>query len=99
VTSRFIQKKNLVEDLLVLERGSLGPSTVTLMALLYVAICGGEELTVIVSVKLFPATKHSAVVIVSLKIFPVTRKSIVSMETEDIVRIRHQATTGEDNAD
>jgi hypothetical protein len=23
----------------------------------------------------------------------------VSMETEDIVRIRHQATTGEDNAD
>jgi hypothetical protein len=41
----------------VLERGSLGPSTVTLMALLYVAICGGEELTMMVRVKLFPGTK------------------------------------------
>lgn len=40
----------------VLERGSRGPSTVTLIALLYVAICGGEELTIIVSVKLFPVT-------------------------------------------
>jgi hypothetical protein len=29
------------------------------MALLYVAICGGEELTVMVSVKLFPATKRT----------------------------------------
>ena len=45
------------ECLLVLERGSRGPSTVTLMALLYVAICGGEELTVMVSVKLFPETQ------------------------------------------
>jgi hypothetical protein len=59
----------LVEDLLVLERGSLGPSTVTLMALLYVAICGGEELTVIVSVKLFPARRNAAVVNVSAKSF------------------------------
>jgi hypothetical protein len=31
------------------------------MALLYVAICGGEELTVMVSVKLFPATKRNPV--------------------------------------
>jgi hypothetical protein len=44
-----------------LERGSLGPSTVTLIALLYVAICGGEELTMIVRVKLFPGTKGKPV--------------------------------------
>jgi hypothetical protein len=30
-----------------------------LIALLYVAICGGEELTVIVRVKLFPVTMDS----------------------------------------
>jgi hypothetical protein len=49
----------------VLERGSRGPSTVTLIALLYVAICGGEELTIIVRVKLFPVTiiKFSATVL------------------------------------
>jgi hypothetical protein len=45
----------------VLERGSLGPSTVTLMALLYVAICGGEELTMMVRVKLFPETKRKPI--------------------------------------
>jgi hypothetical protein len=45
----------------VLERGSLGPSTVTLMALLYVAICGGEELTMMVRVKLFPETKRKQI--------------------------------------
>jgi hypothetical protein len=38
-------------------RGSLGPSTVTLMALLYVATWKGVELMTIVSEKLFPATK------------------------------------------
>lgn len=43
--------------LLVLERGSRGPSTVTLIALLYVAICGGFVDTVMVNVKLFPVTR------------------------------------------
>lgn len=38
----------------VLDLGSLGPSTVTLIALLYVVTCGGEQLTVMVSVKLLP---------------------------------------------
>lgn len=41
--------------LLVLDLGSRGPSTVTLMALLYVATCGGCVETVIVKVKLLPA--------------------------------------------
>lgn len=36
--------------------GSRGPSTVILMALWYVATCGGFVKTVMVSVKLFPAT-------------------------------------------
>lgn len=40
---------------LVFDLGSLGPSTVTLMALLYVATCGGVVDTIIVNVKLFPA--------------------------------------------
>jgi len=39
----------------VLDRGSLGPSTVTLMALLYVVTCGGLLATVILNVKLLPA--------------------------------------------
>lgn len=43
------------EHLLVFERGSRGPSTVTLIALLYVATCGGLDDTIIVKVKLFPA--------------------------------------------
>lgn len=38
-------------------RGSLGPSTVTFMALWYVATWGGFVRTVIVKVKLFPARK------------------------------------------
>jgi hypothetical protein len=38
-------------------RGSLGPSTVTLMALLYVATWKGVELMTMVSEKLFPATR------------------------------------------
>jgi hypothetical protein len=38
-------------------RGSRGPSTVTLMALLYVATWKGVELMTIVSEKLFPATR------------------------------------------
>jgi len=38
-------------------RGSRGPSTVTLMALLYVAIWKGVELMTMVSEKLFPATE------------------------------------------
>jgi hypothetical protein len=46
----------------VLERGSRGPSTVTLIALLYVATCGGDVLTVMVMLKLFPATEtHGSV--------------------------------------
>lgn len=40
---------------LVFDLGSLGPSTVTLIALLYVATCGGVVETIIVNVKLFPA--------------------------------------------
>lgn len=39
---------------LVLDRGSLGPSTVTLMALVYVATWGGVVDTVMVMLKLFP---------------------------------------------
>lgn len=41
--------------LLVFDLGSRGPSTVTLMALLYVVIMGGLVDTVIVNVKLLPA--------------------------------------------
>ena len=37
-----------------LVRGSRGPSTVTLMALVYVVTCTGEELTIIDNVKLLP---------------------------------------------
>lgn len=40
--------------LLVFDRGSRGPSTVTLMALLYVVTCGGLDDTIMVIVKLFP---------------------------------------------
>lgn len=54
----FFQKiffiKIAILYLLVLDLGSLGPSTVTLIALLYVATCGGLVETVIVKVKLFP---------------------------------------------
>jgi hypothetical protein len=61
-----------------LERGSRGPSTVTLIALLYVAICGGEELTVIVKVKLFPVTRDSIIglLINNVEISPVKRDRI-----------------------
>ena len=38
-----------------LRLGSLGPSTVTFIALLYVAICGGSVATVTISVNIFPA--------------------------------------------
>lgn len=48
----FLQMLPLAHLLL----GSRGPSTVILMALWYVATCGGFVKTVIVSVKLFPAT-------------------------------------------
>lgn len=41
-------------SLLVFDRGSLGPSTVTLMAFIYVATWGGDVWIDIVSVKLFP---------------------------------------------
>lgn len=37
-----------------MDLGSLGPSTVTFIALLYVVICGGDVDTVIVNEKLFP---------------------------------------------
>lgn len=46
-----------MKNLLVLDLGSRGPSTVTLMALLYVAICGGLVEIVIVNVKLLPEKK------------------------------------------
>jgi hypothetical protein len=42
-----------------LDRGSRGPSTVTLIALVYVATCGGVVDTVIVSVKLLPETESA----------------------------------------
>ena len=45
----------------VLERGSRGPSTVTLIALLYVATCGGDVLTVMVMLKLLPGTDTQTV--------------------------------------
>lgn len=44
--------------LLVFDLGSRGPSTVTLIALLYEATWGGLVETVIVSVKLLPATER-----------------------------------------
>ena len=44
--------------LLALLLGSLGPSTVTLIAFIYVQTCGGLVATVIVRLKLFPV-KHN----------------------------------------
>lgn len=44
---------------LVFDRGSLGPSTVTLIAFDKVAICGGDVCNMIVRVKLFPETEMS----------------------------------------
>lgn len=46
---------------LVLDRGSLGPSTVTLMALVYVATWGGVVDTVMVMLKLFPGKREASV--------------------------------------
>lgn len=46
-------------DLLVFDLGSRGPSTVTLIALLYDATCGGLVDTVIVNVKLLPARENN----------------------------------------
>lgn len=43
--------------LLILFLGSLGPSTVTLMALRYVATCGGLVAIVIVKLKLLPVKR------------------------------------------
>lgn len=42
----------------VFERGSRGPSTVTLIALVYVATCGGLVDIVIVTEKLLPVEKN-----------------------------------------
>jgi len=50
-----------------LERGSRGPSTVTLIALEYVATCVGEPATEIVNVKLFP------VIVEKIKYFNILR--------------------------
>lgn len=50
--------KVLIGYLLVLDRGSLGPSTVTLIALLYVVTCGGLVDTSMVNVKLLPETNE-----------------------------------------
>lgn len=49
-----ICKKIYVDILLVLLLGSRGPSTVTLIAFWYRAICGGWVYTAIVIVKLLP---------------------------------------------
>lgn len=43
---------------LVFERGSLGPSTVTLIAFDKVATCGGDVCSMIVRVKLFPENEN-----------------------------------------
>lgn len=52
---KFIKQRHvIISDLLVFDRGSRGPSTVTLIALLYDATCGGLVDTVIVNVKLLP---------------------------------------------
>jgi len=48
---------NLLNIILLL--GSLGPPTVTFIALLSVATCGGDVLTIIDRVKLFPETNHT----------------------------------------
>lgn len=53
----YYEKKEIY--LLVFERGSLGPSTVTLIALAYVATWGGELLIMIVKVKLLPRKKEN----------------------------------------
>lgn len=52
---------------LVLDRGSLGPSTVTLMALVYVATWGGVVDTVMVMLKLFPGKREASVKSVKTK--------------------------------
>lgn len=52
--------------LLVFDRGSRGPSTVTLIALVYVATWGGVVDTVMVMLKLFPVTENGIVQLVSL---------------------------------
>lgn len=57
ISDQLPNKKSF--SLRVLERGSLGPSTVTLIALLYVATCGGHDATVIVMLKLFPEMKRN----------------------------------------
>ena len=48
------KKKRCLRVLLL---GSLGPSTVTFMHLVYMATCGGLELTIITRLKLFPANR------------------------------------------
>lgn len=51
----YNEEQNRNVYLQVFERGSRGPSTVTLIALVYVATCGGLVDIVIVTEKLFPA--------------------------------------------
>ena len=46
---------------LVFDRGSLGPSTVTLIAFDKVATCGGDVCSMIVRVKLFPENENEHV--------------------------------------
>lgn len=64
----------------VLERGSRGPSTVTLIALEYVATCVGEPATEIVNVKLFPVINEK------IKYFNILRGCPISMLNFDIYR-------------
>lgn len=51
-----VDNQHFYFNLLVLDLGSLGPSTVTLIALDKVATCGGDVCNMIVRVKLFPET-------------------------------------------
>jgi hypothetical protein len=46
-------------NILVLVLGSLGPSTVTLMAFVYVVISTGRVFTIMVSEKLFPVSENN----------------------------------------
>jgi len=55
--NEFIRVETRPMYSLVLLLGSLGPSTVTLMHLVYTATCGGDDDTVITRLKLFPTKK------------------------------------------
>lgn len=76
----FLKKKDIVFFyLLVLDLGSLGPSTVTFIALLYVVICGGDVDTVIVNEKLFPGKTTKKNNKFTYYIIKIARKGLVTL--------------------